>query len=491
MRSLLPIRHTTRDGFLLLAVLACYTPATIAQEKEAPQVSFDGAEVFRHVLHGHRLKPITTIDELAVDPSQTMVIILGNPRILEDALGPLELTDFGQRGGNILIATDFEYQGFGVKVIGKKIVQSDTTAAYGGDVRCPFLPYTALGLSASDPREHPLFTGLNKGIATNCPSHVEIVEAQWSLGHLLDFPKDVSRDPPSREQGVRGRSHRNGYGYMAGSSKFASAGGRVLVIAGHGIFLNGMMLQPETDNFAFTNNAVRWLQEGEKGQTRTKALLVVDGEIIDNFDANLSPPLPPIPLPAARMVNRLLRGLEDERFFQRVLSHALQGNWNRLLAIFLGVATLALVLYGAKKLLQGRHTAETTVPIMVGAPVLIDVVTPALARHRQAMLGKNDYGELATTLIRDWFLSKFDIAPAQWRIGVHTEFKFPGAGFFWPHRHLQTHAKLVLRLAAGPTSLSVSRAEFFQLVDALRHLSRALDDGQATLFIDGKTVRHT
>ena len=53
----------------------------------------------------------------------------------------------------------------------------------------------------------------------------------------------------------------------------------VLVVAGHGMFMNGMMVQSDNDNFDFANNAVRWLRESSTGIRRGGAFFVVDSEV--------------------------------------------------------------------------------------------------------------------------------------------------------------------------------------------------------------------
>ena len=81
-----------------------------------------------------------------------------------------------------------------------------------------------------------------------------------------------------------------------------------MVIAGHGLFTNGMLLQADNDNFEFAVTCLRWLGDGPDGPRR-QALFIVDGEVIQTFDGSLKPPLPPLlppvppapPLPAMAM----------------------------------------------------------------------------------------------------------------------------------------------------------------------------------------------
>ena len=491
----LPIHSDRQDRSLaatlaLVLTLLLSAPA-FAQENEpaAPTVSFEGPEVFAHVLHRLQLEPIKTLDALADDPPRTVLVYLGNPRLLsETTLWPYPLEEFQRRGGSLLVATDQFYfnQAWGVAIRGSTISQPD--GGYGNAPRCPWLPYEdPVAPERGLARDHPLFRMLHQGIATNCPSHVTLLDARSPLTYLLDFPKDAERDVadwPKRGGMKFGRPRRGVYAYMVGSPAAAPPDGRVLFIAGHGIFMNGMMLQPDNDNFAFAVNAVRWLREGD-GQPRTRALFIVDGTIIERFDMNLTVPPPPIPLPTVNVLNRLIRGWEDERFFHRMLGGLLGDNWNRLLALMFGATTLGLVIYGLKKLLQARTSPELNAPSVVGVPVIVDVATPAAKERRLAIVRQREFGELARTLVHEWFASEFGLPATTWQPSVDASFEVEG--FLWSRWRLQRHAALALKLARAEHS--VSRREFYALIDALRELTTALREGRATLHVAGKTVR--
>ena len=76
------------------------------------------------------------------------------------------------------------------------------------------------------------------------------------------------------------------------------------------MFFNGMMAPDNNDNFEFAVHAARWLLEGTDGKTHSKALFIVDGRIVTTF----APPPQPIPMPPLSILNRLLRGWEEERW---------------------------------------------------------------------------------------------------------------------------------------------------------------------------------
>ena len=272
---------------------------------------------------------------------------------------------------------------------------------------------------------------------------------------------------------------------MVGSPKDAPPGGRALYIAGDGMFMNGMMLQSDNDNFDFTVNAFRWLREGPQSTKRTKALLVVNGEIVTNFNMNLTPQ-PQIPIPPLKMANRLIRGLESERFFHRVLSGLLGSSIGKVVAVLAGLVTFVVLLYGAKKIMAGRYHVETEVPILIGPQPAMSATDPTEQRQ-QALLRQGDFWDESRHLILEWFRLEFGVTPHRWVAGV--DVKFHVEDLFWSRWRLQSQADYVLQLARALGPIRVSRSQFFGLVDGLKKMSGALKDGRLALLIDGKNVR--
>jgi hypothetical protein len=309
-----------------------------AQESERRTVAFEGTELFAQVLHSLGMRPIAGISTQELPPKETLIVVFGDPDIVNKKIEPATggLNRFLKEGGNLLIATDYQYPFLGTTVFvpGDKVVQNPNHGLppYRQTPECPWL--------GPDAGSHPLFHLLQRGIATNCPSQVILSRNRIPLQPLLDFPPQINLTIAQH--------------YMVGSPKSAPPHGRALFIAGHGMFMNGMMVQLDNDNFDFTVNAIRWLREKESGK-RTRVLFVVDGAIITDFSLHLAPPLP-----TTAVLNQMLRGLEEERFFQHLLESFLPPH--RLIALTLAIGTFVLLLYGAKKLMEGRDQRESNLP---------------------------------------------------------------------------------------------------------------------------------
>ena len=499
------VRGSENACFFRLALLAVLlSSATLviparAQEAESRTIPFEGPEIVCHILHTFKMEPIVSLEEAAKDPVHTVIVVFGDPHILGElhkATG--SLNRYRKEGGNLLVATDRQFRDDDLRIqVSGRIVTVPANLkewdAYHTELQCPKLNYYApfwpkinddfnelrhlFVPRQKDVRDHPLFSFLQKWIATNCPSNVDVSEDDTGLQDLLVFPFGTPRITGG---GLRGGPMR----YMVGSPKDTPPHGRALFIAGHGMFMNGMMLQPDNDNFAFTANAVRWLREGTD-EPRTKALFIVNGEIITNFDMKLTPPPPPIPIPPMKMLGRLIRGLENERFFHRVLGEATGSHIGVVVAVIFGVVTIMVLLYGAKKFMAGRHHVETAVPSMVGASPPMNTTEP-IEQRQQALLRQGEFRTEARQLVLDWLRQEFDVTPDRWRAEVDARFSV--TELFWTRGRLQNKADTVLRLARLQPP-HISRHEFYVLVESLQELSGALKQGRLALLVDGKNVR--
>lgn len=454
-------------------VIAWLFPAlpVFAQEQAVRTIPFEGPEVFCHILHHLGIKPIPTIkpEELEADADQTLIIVFGKPLVIKLATGGL--AHFVGKGGNLLIATDYAMQipELPVRVTGRQ--RGSKSSAYRGSFQCPWLPYPVPdSRGAGLNRDHPVFRFLQKGIATNNPSQLVITDEMSSVEPLLEFPRFMRAPERPRDR------------YMAGSPRDAPAQGRMLFIAGHGMFTNGMMLQSDNDNFAFAVNAVQWLREAPDGGRRPRALFIVDGKVITDFNMSLTPPPLPKPTPTVSMINRLLRGLEDERFFHRVLADMLGDKQRFVVALILGVVTLALLLYGARKILAGRYLPDTHVPLAVGPEALTGASDSLMQRRLEASLRQSNFWPEARALAHEWLRAEFAI-PAEQDVSVHRG-ELQVQGYWWSNRLLRRHVEFVMRLAHGDREFKVSQHDLLQLVKTLQQLSQAIKENHVAL-LDG------
>ncbi len=464
-------------AFLVALLLASPAVAQDAEKKDAKKiVPFDGSEVACFLLQRYNLKPLATVDEFtAADPTDTLLVLFGDlGKANQLGVSREALAEFHTKGGNVLVATDYAAQRYlsplGFFVSDVKVFQPPT-ATYRGMQQCPMLlPDQFLG-------KHPLFLKANKdkelepftqGIATNAPGQL--------------FP-DINFDlePLASYREVRRRQQASGaiYGSAAGSP----AVGRVVALAGHGAFMNGMLLQPDNDNFAFAVNCVDWLGETNNKRRRTKALFVFDGEIVKSFDVNLSPPIPPLPMPTVKLINRLLRGLEDERFFHHLLLDG--GFGSRIVQFMLALATFALILYAGKKLLETKHSLETAVPLLVGPHAAGPSTLPLAEQRADALLTKNNLWEEARMLSLDWWLRS--APPGLLESAAAMPIAFPNTGW-WQRRKLRASATMAWHFAKRQSPLPVPRKLFIQLMQALADLDEALGRKQLA-FVAGDSRR--
>lgn len=452
-------------------------------QDEVRTIPFDGPEIFCHILHNEGARPLHSIRAAVDDPRSSLIIVLGNPKRIEELQRDADgIQQFLRQGGSFLLATDYPFSAFslGIDIPGNRVTQAKQVA-YHGHPECPFLPFSQNEDAGKFARGHPIFHFLSKGLATNCPSHAGPIRNGTGLDYLLDFPPVLLDFPP----GVRRQTGT----YILGSPKGSAPSGRSLYIAGHGIFMNGMMLQPDNDNFNFAMNVVRWLRDGPDGVARPNVLLMVDGTIITDFDMNLTPPLPPIPIPTVRMLNRLMRGLEQERIPQRIFSDLLGEQLGRFIGIMLAILTLALLIYGTRTTIASRESTDLGKgPTVTPTTASVDGV-PLDKQRRQAVLRGWDFAGEAKLLAMDWFREIYDITPDTWHDGVQAELKVTAG--FWSHRQMPHNAEWVLRLACARKPTPMKRADFQRLILALRNLSIADRDGRVVLLVDGKNVRQT
>jgi len=374
-------------GLLAMGLCLLARPEAGAQAP-AGSIPFAGTQVFRrHVLHDlFKLVPATTPAEIYKKPQSSLLVVFGETQSLDKAdITPHRLDAFLAQGGAVLIASDRPDAGllrsWGLSIPGKLVHQNEQ-AAYRLEEGCPLLDHF------TEPR-HPLFQGLTRGLATNQPSY--LVQVNLSLQVLATFPRTCWI---AQDHGVR-----VGLGdfapYIAGSDRSANSPGRMLVIAGHGAFMNGMMAQPDNDNLIFACNCVRWLTEGGK---RKRVLFLEEGTVQGSFDVPLQQlPLPPIP--SSQIINKIVRGLEEENFFNRLLANYLDPIKRTLVLLLSGL----LLVYGLARLLRARQPIEPGVPLLAGGTLPAQAELPVMnQRYRDVVRGGNLW-EAARDLARSCF----------------------------------------------------------------------------------------
>jgi hypothetical protein len=438
-----------------------------------PVVPFEGSEIFCHILRHFKFAPIASIEALPnYAAEETLIVVFGDLTPLEEIAkhaananleGYAVLLASDRRSGNY-VRTDVnsgwrwvetKLKPWRLKIEGSE-VQVAEEQAYKSR---PFNPFLKREHTSSN---HPIFRGLSTGLATNRPSYVASEDSDLLL--LAGFPSSAVAD----RQLLRNASAMTGY--IFGST--ADADSRTLVLAGHGVFMNGMLAQEDNDNGLFTINTVRWLRGPENA--RKYALMIHDGRVVDSFDLPLTE-LPNMPLPPVQVINQMLRELENEGIVNRFLEEVIGWPWVLRIAIMVG--TLGLFMYGFYRLFPMRYRFETT-PLIVGAPVASPTTLSLLRERQWELLMQDNLWEPAQTLARQWFLDHAGVHAPLWDGADPSPPSFDIKGGWIARRRLVQQIHGLWGFAIRDPSQAVSRQEFDRLTAILTALNDAVRSGR-------------
>jgi hypothetical protein len=445
-----------------LLVLSCSHGAGRAQTQADGFVPFAGTQIFRrHVLNDLcKMIPVTSVAELDKRPTESLLIIFGELETL-DQVGITRgwLRSFRDHSGAIMIASDRAdnrlLEPLGVR-IGGLLVHQSPQDAYLRREECPLL----LKLSG----HHPIFKDVHNGLATNQPSFLHSLDP--SMHMLAAFPDSCwTVWAPNRAVRLAATN-----GYIVGSG--AKSSKRVLAIAGHGVFLNEMMAQRDNDNFAFAQNCIDWLSDGGK---RRRVLMVEEGRVHAKFDVPLTVK-PILPIPSSSVVNKILHGLEEENFFNRLLV-TLIGR-DRILRIVLLFLSAGLLVFGLNRLMRARHRTERGVPPLPDGGQVGERELPVMHLRERDMVRGGNLWEAARGLAR----SCFDREP--WLTDGAGPPQVLVAGW-WRRQRLTRKVQQLWELAYGRTPIPVPPRKFARIAAAVDEVRAALASG--TLRFDEPT----
>jgi hypothetical protein len=450
---------------LIIASFLGLTLSTAALAQEAPLVSvpFDGTEAFGHILHSFNLKPVFKIEDAFLAPEKTLVVIFGELAKLSAQKGGItrqSLEQFRARQGALLLASDYPDASL---LPFKLSCRGQPVHARGQSI---YNNYPRLVVTRWLEPAHPLCRDLKKDLVTNCPSFLQ--GNQSDLKRLAEFSEDCvwkSGEDFSVPEGA---------GYMFCSPGSAPAGDRALVLAGQGVFLNGMLIQTDNDNFAFAWHVINWLGEAPGGR-REVALFIDDGKVITNFALPLSK-FGPVPIPPIQVVNRMIRGLEDENIFNRLLMERI-GKAPYLKVLLLLGSVLAL-LWGAWRLMHARFGLDTGVPLVVGKQDSAPAALPVLWQRREELRRLGNLWEPAQALARQFFLDHADAAVPLWDEEIAGPPPLATSGTFWQRRVLKRQVQRLWNLARSSPAWPVSPRQFDDLLRLTAFVTAAVADGR-------------
>ncbi len=385
-----------------LAALLLAAPAPTQEQRAV--VPPDGTQYFRNLLHLHGLKPLPRASDLAqAQPRETLLIVFGSLEGLDAAAHrPGGLRAFVNAGGAVLIASDRRDAGWGGRLneLGLFLSGRDVLAppehAYRGTPECPLLQQWRVP-------NHPIFAGITEGIATNRPSHVRPAfvppgrprfapPGRPALIALASFPPGCH----DRFDVALGNA-----AFIVGTSADADSPGKILVVAGHGTFINDMMAA--ADNAVFARNCVHWLTDQGK---RKHVLFVEDGEVL----TGLNVPLTRVPVPPLKVVNRALRAMEEENLFNRLLLDNV--GRERVLRVLLVGASVLLAFCGLYRLVRAHHRGEPAGPLVAVRVGQDETGVPLAVRRHRAQVVENNFAEAARDLARLCFEESAGARPA-------------------------------------------------------------------------------
>jgi hypothetical protein len=393
-------------------VLSIFLLSDVPGSAQAPQVSrsfAQGTHLFRRLLYDLHLQPLRSIPELFEEPADKLLIILGETDYL---LPRINLKDFVERGGAVLLATDRDCRNllrpFGVRVRGDLVVCAEAKYTYKDTRDCIFV-------QESPGKDVPLFENLSldddrlSRVATNRPGYL-LPDPNCKLPVLARFPRGcwpMGHDIVQGGSWARRNERIQRELFQNRIFSFAVGGawdrGRILVLSDHSVFINAMMWQPDIDNFDFAYNCVNWLTA--KGR-RTHVLFLEEGRIQETFQIPLKePPAPPLP-PLKAVVETIDKGLgeiEKDNTFNRVIHKAVTDvtapgdKWVQAVVL---MSTLALGVFGLSRLTQARHRREKVSLPADSDPGQRPAATSLLEQRHQAMLRDRNLWESAQALAR-------------------------------------------------------------------------------------------
>jgi hypothetical protein len=441
-------------------------PAAARAQDVTARVLPNGTHTFRRMLFGSKLQPIKEIDGLKEAPANSLLIVFGNLRVLNevDASLPDGLQGFLDAEGAVLIASDRAGAGgilqrrLGVYPDGAVVENPEPGKAYGGQDKCPYVTRYARG--------HPLFEGINGlSLATNAPTYL-----RWKLRKyraLASFPEGCTVAGDRQPELV----------FAAGNQQTP---GQFLLLGGHGVFMNSMM--DNEDNFTFAGNCIKWLT---RAANRDRVLFIEEGRVIKNFDVPLVEiPLPPFP--TVEQLNAALRGLETENMPNRLLLTWLAGSESEdgfaraRLWIFRGalfLAALTAVIYAWRKLRRGLYRREVTVPLVAHHVAQTVPAYTVVEQRQQILLHEGNLWEAACELARQCFAAYAGRFPHGPPPPPSIEIR---AGW-WQRRWLTKLVGRMWDIAYGSPARRVTPAEFRRISGDAEELKAALAMGQLVL----------
>jgi hypothetical protein len=266
--------------------------------------------------------------------------------------------------------------------------------------------------------------------------------------------------------------------YMAASRDSPNPRGRTLVLAGHGLFMNSMILQRDYDNFLFARNAVRWLAEGPEGR-RSHVLLLQDGAPVTRLDLPLKPP----PIPWGPLLNTLVDQAQQhglvEDFVRRNVHRTTIWRWALIV-----VAALTLP-FALRRLLVSRFRRDQKEALLVGLQAPAPPPLPLVELRRQETSRRGNFADSARALARQWLHEKLDAAGDS----ATTLPRYEIAASWWRRRRLDGNLRWLARLVGPAPPVWVSARAFRRLASSLDEVGEACEKAEIRFVSPAPSLR--
>jgi hypothetical protein len=409
-------RHSALAATALLLASGTLA-AQDAPQKPPLEIPGDGTELFRGLLDHFGIKPISKLELGRLNRFEDVILIsLGNLHLRPDNVGGLDYFPQTSNIGSALIASDTwvmlnsnarTQQG----IEGSRVYCADAKAGHRDEKSCPYIVPIDDGGEGTLRR---VFRGLRR-VATNSPSYISV--SGWG-GNIKTALARFPRDCETRRE------------ILPADALFAVGGEgpdlnndnpyRLLVMADHSIFINQMLLEPQTDNLELTYRVIEFLQGPDK--KRKRCIFFEDGRQIETFDdlrqayAKQNPmPLPQVNLMAMQekltdLGNAIVDRLQINNAHNNLILGSDRNSSLTIIARFLLIlAAVTACFFLIRRLWQSRKPSDIPPPPAVaaastGPPGVFD-------RRQKELLRRDNLLEPVRDLVRDFFAS----------IGIHAE----------------------------------------------------------------------
>jgi hypothetical protein len=451
-------------SLLAIAFVVAVLPPATAQQPNHPWLQ--QTHGFRRLLYERQLQPLSNFDELAKKPAKTILIVLGDTRILDDNQQAIE--GLVENGLALFVATDHDVPSirknkstwaryFGIRSFSQPVLGDSPEDCYQRNEQCPFI----------DPMD---------GANPNLFAHLTLPVAANRAGNLT---YGVGNDGRQLSCVTVFRGQTSYKGDSQQNRRFGVAGkwgdGRVLFLADHSIFINNMLLQEDLDNLGFALNCLDWLRGG-RGERRDRVLFYDDGNPETQFDVPIVIPPPRLPDDLTKLANDVLAGLENENKHNELLLDLFQSEasdpFRRFLAFLLSVLTLMLGVYLIRRLWRSRVRLDAGAPLLTPTLARYPPASAGLSQRHKALLADGNLWEPARALARDFFETALGTHEPPAQIPPYQ------ASENWlTRRFLDKLLHHLWRLAYGKSPERIVPSSFAHLAAQLDELKAALADG--------------